>query len=304
MRTNSYSRRELEMARRAAGSESVLDLDELRSCGFSQWAVRRRARQGRLHRIYEGVYAVGHPNISLKGRFIAATKACKPFGALSHRATGAYLEIRKWTERDIEITVPRGVTREHPGIQLHRSTFITRADQMVRDGMLMTNATWTVVALAGVLPANELRAAVREALGLKIVSPRGILALLDRLGPVRGARTLKEILARSAPTRSEFEDVVYDLIACGGFALPEVNQPLRLEGRTIVPDFRWPDQRLVIEADSSRWHDDALSRADDLERQAVLERHGDTVLRVRWDEAILRPRAARDRLAAAGAPFD
>jgi len=35
---------------------------------------------------------------------------------------------------------------------------------MIRDGMLMTNATWTVVALAGVLSGGELRAAVRQAL--------------------------------------------------------------------------------------------------------------------------------------------
>jgi len=113
------------MARLAAESESVLDLDDLRGCGFSQWAVQRRARQGRLHRIHEGVYAVGHPNISTKGRFVAATKACKPFGALSHRATAAFLEIQEWTERDVEITVPRGINREHAGIQLHRSSLIT-----------------------------------------------------------------------------------------------------------------------------------------------------------------------------------
>ncbi len=95
---------------------------------------------------------------------------------------------------------------------------------------------------------------------------------------------------------------MYDLIVKGGFALPEVNQPLRLEGRTVMPDFRWPKQRLVIEADGSRWHDDAISRANDLERQALLERNGETVLRVRWEEVTLRPREAQNRFAAAGAP--
>ena len=174
---------------------------------------------------------------------------------------------------------------------------------MVRNGILVTNAAWTVVALASVLPRNELRSAVREALGSKLVSVPSLLSLLERLGPVRGTRALREILARALPTRSELEDVVYDLIVAGGFVPPEVNVPIRLEGRTVIPDFRWPDQKLVIEADGARWHDDALARAGDAERQALLERHGETVLRVRWDEATLRPGAARSRFAAAGAPL-
>jgi len=174
---------------------------------------------------------------------------------------------------------------------------------MFRDGILVTNATWTVVALAAVLPAAELRSAVRTALGLKLVSVRSILALLERLGPVRGAGKLRDIVGRALPTRSELEDVVYDLILEGGFESPEVNEPLRLEGRIVIPDFRWPQQQLVVEADGARWHDDALARADDAERQALLERHGERVLRVRWDEATTRRAMARKRIGAAGAPL-
>ena len=173
---------------------------------------------------------------------------------------------------------------------------------MVRDGILVTNAAWTLVALASVLPADELRDAVREALGMQLASVPSLVALLERLGPIRGARTLRRILACALPTRSELEEVVHDLIIKGGFAPPEVNEPLRLEGRVVIPDFRWPKQMLVIEADGARWHDNALARADDTERQALLERHGYTVVRIRWDEATLRPAAARKRFLGAGAP--
>lgn len=138
---------------------------------------------------------------------------------------------------------------------------------------------------------------------MQLVSIRGLLGLMDRLGPVRGSRTLRQILARALPTRSELEDVVYDLIIAGGFEPPEVNVPLRLNGRVVIPDFRWPKQRLVIEADGARWHANALARADDAERQAFLERHGETVLRVRWDEAVTHPANAQARLGDAGAPY-
>jgi very-short-patch-repair endonuclease len=46
-----------------------------------------------------------------------------------------------------------------------------------------------------------------------------------------------------------------------------------VNGRRVIPDFRWPAQRLVVEADGAAWHDDRLVREDDAERQALLEAH-------------------------------
>lgn len=303
MSWKSNSRCDLAVARLAANAEGVVDLDDLRGCGLSPRSIAYRAKTGRLHRIHEGVFAVGHPNVSQKGLFIAAVKACKPDAALSHRAEAARAGFRQWTGGDIEVTIPGTATQAHSGIHVHRSSLMTREDQMVRDGIVVTNPVWTIVALAAVLQPEELRRALREALGLKLVSIRSILALLERLGPVRGCRNLRSILAQALPTRSELEEVVYDLIVAGGFVPPEVNEPLRLEGRIVIPDFRWPKQKLIVEADGARWHDNALARADDAERQALLERHGETVLRVRWDEATARPAAARKRFAEAGAPL-
>ncbi|MDQ2676120.1 MAG: DUF559 domain-containing protein, partial [Actinomycetota bacterium] len=273
------------LSRIAAESESVVDLPELRSCGFDRHAVAWRERNGRLHRLYAGVYAVGHPNISLKGRFIAAVKASGPGAALSHRSEAARAGFMDWRERDIEVTVPRGRCPENRGIQVHRSCHMTRRDLMVRDGILVTGAPWTIVSLASVLPPDELRDALRVALRTRAVSLPGLLALLDRLGPVRGSRKLRQIVAQALPTRSELEEVVHSLIAAGGFALPEVNEPVNLDGRVIIPDFRWSKEKIILEADGARWHDDALARAADLERQVFLESHGETVLRIRWDEA-------------------
>ena len=93
-----------------------------------------------------------------------------------------------------------------------------------------------------------------------------------------------------------------DLMLRGGLAHPQVNEPLRLSGRRVVPDFRWPEQRLVVEADGAAWHDNQLAREDDAERQALLEAHGERVLRVTWDQAIAR-RADAARIRAAGAPL-
>jgi len=209
----------------------------------------------------------------------------------------------EWRERSIEVTIPNERCCRFEGIRVHRSSLIARDDSFVRDGILVTKPTWTLVALSAVVSGEELQRAVRHALAERITSLPALVDVLIRVGPARGTRALRKILAQGAvPTRSVLEDVVYDLIVSGGFVPPEVNQPMRLEGRTVYPDFRWPEQRLIIEADSSKWHDDSLAQPADADRQALLERHGETVLRVRWDEAMGRPEGARKRFAAAGAP--
>jgi very-short-patch-repair endonuclease len=76
-----------------------------------------------------------------------------------------------------------------------------------------------------------------------------------------------------------------------------------LEGRRVVPDFRWPDQRLVIEADGAAWHDHRLAREDDADRQALLEAHGEQVLRITRHQVVSEPDRTLARIRAAGAPI-
>jgi hypothetical protein len=160
-----------------------------------------------------------------------------------------------------------------------------------------------LVDLASSLPERALRRAVRHAQSLRLVSVRQVLAALERAGPYRGRAALAGLLVTGpAPTRSELEDVVLDLILRGGFDHPQVNVPMILSGRRVVPDFRWPAQRLVVEADGAAWHEHRLAREDDAERQALLEGHGERVLRVTWEQAVARPDETLRRLRAAGAP--
>jgi hypothetical protein len=150
-----------------------------------------------------------------------------------------------------------------------------------------TTPARTLIDLAAILPYKPLRRAVREA--QRTVPATKVLATLDALGPRRGTTNLTKILATGpAPTRSELEDVVLDLLLKGGIPHPQVNVPLTIQGRRVIPDFRWPEHRLVLEADGAAWHDDRLAREDDAERQALLEAHGERVLRVTWQQAVAR----------------
>jgi hypothetical protein len=59
-------------------------------------------------------------------------------------------------------------------------------------------------------------------------------------------------------------------LARGGLARPDVNVPMVVAGRRVIPDFRWPCRRLIVEADGAAWHGHRLAQEDDAERQALL----------------------------------
>ena len=108
-----------------------------------------------------------------RAAFIASTKASTPWATRTSRRRAALLQpLRRAgrTQRSkpssrgraVRLSapvdrrrhrghVPCAVLSHHPGIHVHRLADDAR-DTMVRDGILVTNATWTVVALARFSP--------------------------------------------------------------------------------------------------------------------------------------------------------
>ena len=271
------------IARLAADQWGVLSVDELYACGLSHDGVWVRVRNGHLHRLHRGVYAVGHTGLTLEARFLAAVKACGPTAALSHFSAAALWGFLTWEQRRPEVTLPDA--RQHPGIHAHRSRTLTANDVTRHKGIPVTTPARTLHDLSSKLPFNALRRAARQAQSLRLVKPQDL------------PRTIAP-----APTRSELEDVLLDLILRGGLEPPDVNVPLYIQGRRIIPDLRWPAQRLTVEADGAQWHDNPTARAEDAERQALLEAHGERVVRVTWDQATRHPGQTLERLTQAGAP--
>lgn len=201
------------------------------------------------------------------------------------------------------MTVIGSATSIHEGIRVHRTGHLDRRDRRCHRGVPVTSPARTLLDLAGTrITHKKLRRAVREGLATKRVTIAQLADVLARHPGRRGSRRLAAIVAAGVPTRSELEDAALDVLLRGGLAHPDVNVALVLAGRRVVPDFRWPPQRLVVEADSVAWHENPLAREDDAERQALLEAHGDRVERVTWEQVVARPRQTLARLTGAGAP--
>ncbi len=294
--------RDVHLANLAARQHGVVTFADLIACGFTPDAISVRASNGRLHPVHKGVYAVGHANVTQDGCYLAAVKACGEGAALCLRSAGVLLNTITWEDRYPDVLVMGESAPQHPRIRGHRTSYLPPEHVTTVRGIPVTTAERTLLDLAGVLPEPRLRRAVRQAQYLKLTTIGSLVEVLHGPGPKRGRKKLARILARSAaPTQSELEDVVLDLILRSGFTHPLVNAPLYIAGRRIVPDFLWPEQRLVIEADGPH-HDDPLERAADRERQRILEAHGYRVIRVTWEQAIAHPAATLRRVAEAGAP--
>ena len=302
--TGPFRSPDVRIAAIAAEQKGVVHFDDLRACGLSRDAILTRVRRGNLHPVHLKVYAVGHPGLDFAGRCLAATMACRP-GTLAARSHAAALHgfVEEPDLGDVEVLVPGSQQPGHPGIAASCSTNIGLEDTTLARGVPVTSPARTIVDLAAVLGDADLRRAIRRALGLRLTSIPQILATMDRLGPRRGARRLARVLADAAPTRSELENVVLDLLLNAGFVPPAVNQPMVIAGRTVVPDFRWAEQGISVEADGRSWHDNPIARADDAERQALLESVGDRVLRITWRQAIVYRSRTIARLRDAGVPL-
>ena len=162
------TRRDVAVARLAGEQWGVLSLGELRTCGMSREAVNVRVRNGRLHPLHRGVYAVGHPRITLEGRFLAAVKACGPTAVLSHFSAAALYELLRWDDRYPEVTTT--AQRTHHGIRVHRSSTLHAEDITRHRGIPVTTPARTAVDLAATLDYQPLRRVVRQALRLTTVN--------------------------------------------------------------------------------------------------------------------------------------
>jgi hypothetical protein len=278
----------------------VLDRDELLRSGLTDNGIARRLASGRLHRMHRGVYAVGHAGLTPEGRWLAAVKACGQGAVLSHASAAMLFGLLPLDDRRPEVTVPHGGRRAPDGVRTHRTRAHHPDDLWRHHGIPVTSPARLILDLAARLTDTPVRRLMSRAQSLRLTNQRMLGRQIDHAGGHRGRGRFARVLATCPPaTRSELEDRLYDLILAGGLEPPAVNVPLVLDGRRVVPDLRWPDRRLVVEADGAQWHDNPQARADDAERQVLLERHGERVLRVTWAQATAHARRTLARIAAA-----
>jgi len=77
------------------------------SAGLTRNGIARRCDRGELHRLFPGVFAVGHTALSREGRWLAAVFAAGEGAALCRKSCAGLLEIERWPPRVPQVLVPR-----------------------------------------------------------------------------------------------------------------------------------------------------------------------------------------------------
>lgn len=259
--------RDARIAAVAALQHGVVSVGQLRREGLDKHAIRSRVKRGLLHRVHQGVYAVGHAPVSDQAWWMAAVLACGAGAVLSHASAAALWGLLRPLEGPVDVSVPvHSGRRRRDGIRLHRraalaGAALARGQEVppipavtVHDGIPVTAPWLTIDDLRGALPSQLHRRAVREAeLRRFALSPRT---------PRDGTRS----------------DVERDFLAlCRRHRLPPPEVNVRI-GRWTV-DFLWRAERLVVEADTWGTHGGSVAFEDDHARDLELRRRGFSVCR-------------------------
>ena len=243
-------------------------------------AIQYRVATGRLHRLYRGVYAVGHPVLSREGRWMAAVLACGEGAVLSHRDAAMLHNLRRTSRRDIDVTTLRGRARRHDGITLHRVRRLHPEDRSFVAGIPVTSVARTLLDLAEVVGRDHLERAVENAERLELFDLRAIERLRRRSRGRRGLKPLKAVIAAyRAPApfnRSNLERAFLNAIRAAGIPDPAMN--LWIEGYEV--DAIWQQEKLIVELDGGVYHGTTGARRRDPVRDARLQLAGYRVIRV------------------------
>jgi hypothetical protein len=278
----------------AERQHGVVSTAQLRAAGLGKGGVERRVRRGRLHRLHRGVYAVGHPRLTQRGRLWAAVLACGGVEAavLSHRTAAAAWDLSPLPSGKLDVTTMRRCASTAK-LRLHKGHTLDPLDDVVRqpDGLPVTNVARTLVDLAGVLGAHQLERVCHRAEILRRLDAAHVERLLAARRS-RGARNLRAALTSLAPvapdiTRSELEERFLALVADAGLPRPEVNAVIA--GHEV--DFHWRRQRLVVETDGAATHLTPTAFEEDRRRDAALAVAGLRVVRLTWRQITQDPRA-------------
>jgi very-short-patch-repair endonuclease/predicted transcriptional regulator of viral defense system len=270
-------RRDAEISALATRQHGVIARAQLVEMGLSLDAIEYRVKLSRLQPLHRGVYAVGHRALTRHGRWMAAVLAGGPGAVLRRRSAAALWGIREADPARVEIAAPRD--RRQPRIAVQRIE-LPRDETDEHEGIRVTTAARTLLDLAAVLDEHHLARACERAEALRLGSPTSLQDLVDRYPRRPGTPALRRLLERGGvvPTRTEndFERRFLTLLDAENLPRPLVNEPLG----AIRPDFRWPEQRLIVETDGFETHGTRAAFERDRARDRALTAAGWRVVRV------------------------
>jgi very-short-patch-repair endonuclease len=289
------------MADLATRQHGVVSTPQLLALGHAERTIHEWAEAGRLHRLHQGVYAVGHRRLSWHSRCWAAVLGAEAievgeavWPAVASHGSAAYLwGIYRYAPERIDVTAPirRRAKRE---FVVHFSSILAPEDRGERQGLPVTSVPRLLMDLAIRSQAQQLDRLLERTEELGLFDLHALQDVLHRAGGHRGRGRLRRALALYQPdpafTRSRFEKEFRRRVRHAGIAAPSMN--FNAHGYEL--DAYWPDLRFAVELDLYETHASRAAFERDRLRQEELKLRGIETIR------ITRPRLQREPEAVIG----
>jgi hypothetical protein len=285
---------DVRIGRLAGEQHGVVARWQLVAMGAGTHAIDRRQQSGRLHRLHQGVYAVGHRVVSRPGWWMAAVLARGPDAVLSHWSAAALWGIRPNSREAVDVTVPRR-SRTSSRIRCHLS-YLPPDETTVEDGIPVTTVARTIFDLAAVSPEETVESALGEAEYLRLHDRVSLWDLLERHPRHRGAVAIRTCLTRRGQKdrnreppppdriRSPLEERFLPFIDQNRLPRPRLNAWIEAGGEWHQVDCLWPASKQVVEMDGWAGHSTRRAFRDDRARDRRLRVAGYGVTRLTWDQ--------------------
>jgi very-short-patch-repair endonuclease len=229
----------------------VLTRRDLIGLGFSEKGIKHRVATGRLHPVSVGVYAVGRPELTPHGRWMAAVLACGDGSVLCHRSAAELWGIGR--EGDlIDVSIRRRSKLRRRGLKVRSRPSLPGSSVTRWHGIPVTDPVQTLIDLATELRDLRLERAVNEADKLDLVDPE-TLRLSD----------------------SDLEVLFRPLALAAHLPVP-LTKHWVLGYET---DFHFPGEGLIVETDGLRYHRTPSQQARAAKRDQTHTAAGYRVLR-------------------------
>jgi hypothetical protein len=267
----------------AAGQGGHVTTAQLEGLGISRAAASKRAEQGALIRVYNGVYAVGRLPATHTDRCHGALLACGKRSAIAHASAGAYWGILKRPSDPLHVAVVVR-RRPQPGLQIHFLPKLMRSDVWTTaEGLRITSPARTLLDLTPTLDDKRLAWQSTNLRLRKLATMDDYLSVLRRNPRHPGAKRLAKAVGaeQEAPYRSPYE-LEWPPFA-EKYGLPPYKMNTKLLGTR--PDVLFTPDRLIVELDGWGPHSDKEAFEADRENPfAILAELDIPTVRITYDQ--------------------
>jgi very-short-patch-repair endonuclease len=296
MRPNSQKgEREAALSQLLASNYGLANRSQLRGLGFTDSSIQRLVSSGRISRFLPSVFRSTAVPVTWETRALGGCLRSPGKVWLSHRAAAAhhgFSGCRKGRLEYLSTTHLRPVRDQI----IHYVAALPACDIEDLRGIPVTSPARTLLDLAGVVDEETLEVALDDALCTHKVRLARLKWRLDELGtkgkhgPALLAKLLKVRGEGTVVPTTILETKLVRLLRTAQLPIGKAQHVFQEKGRSIARvDFVYPEQRVVIEVDGTRWHAGRRARVRDAERDNYLNIKGWIVLRFTWFDLVERP---------------